>query len=93
METAATALSELAKGTLSRPKQEEDEWDVFGRDVANSIRSLGNVHWQQRVKFAVQSAIFQGTEQARHMTTSASDLHSGFNNPHDAFGVFKKCLY
>ena len=37
METAATALSELAKGTLSSPKQEEDEWDVFGRDVANSM--------------------------------------------------------
>ena len=83
METAATALNKLAKGTLSSPKQEEDEWDVFGGDVANSIRSLGNVHWQRRVKFAVQSAIFQGTEQARPMTTSASDLHYGFNNPHD----------
>ena len=35
------------------------------------------------MKLAVQSAIFQGTEQARRMTTSASDLHHGFNNPHD----------
>ena len=33
METAATARSELAKGTLSSPKQEEDEWDIFGETL------------------------------------------------------------
>ena len=31
METAASALTELAKGA----DHKEDEWDVFGRDVAN----------------------------------------------------------
>ena len=72
METAATALSELAKEakesketTSSNLAKEEDEWDVFGRDVANSIRALGNSDWQRRVKFAVQTAIFQTTEQQR----------------------------
>ena len=32
-----TALCELAKKKLSSPKQEEDEWDVFKRNVTNSI--------------------------------------------------------
>ena len=36
-----------------------------------------------REKFPIQSAIFQGTEQTRHMTASAYGLHYGFNNPHD----------
>ena len=58
-------------------------WDVFGRDIANSTRSFGSVHWQRREKFPIQSAIFQGTEQTRHMTASAYGLHYGFNNPHD----------
>ena len=34
METAATALTELAKDADNK----EDEWDALGRDVANSLR-------------------------------------------------------
>ena len=50
METAANALTHMSN-------QE---------DVANSLRSLNNPDWQRRAKFAVQTAIFQVTEKARH---------------------------
>ena len=39
MDTAASALSEQAKGAASSSK-EDDEWDIFGRVVANSIRAI-----------------------------------------------------
>ena len=60
LESAASALNEIAKSTST-----EDEWDVFGKDVANSLRSLPNKDLQRRVKFAIQSAIFQTTEPPR----------------------------
>ena len=58
METAATPLTELAKDADNK----EDEWDVFGRDVANSLRSLQNKNLQRRVKFSIQSTLFQASE-------------------------------
>ncbi|XP_068678679.1 uncharacterized protein [Montipora foliosa] len=58
METAATALTELATDADNK----EDEWDVFGRDVANSLRSLQNKDLQRRVKFSIQSTLFQASE-------------------------------
>ena len=58
-EKAASALSVMAKESTEH--SEEDEWEVFGKDVANSLRSLENVEVQRRVKFAIQTAIFQGT--------------------------------
>jgi hypothetical protein len=60
METAATALTEMAKDADNKVK--EDEWDIFGRDVANSIRSLENRDLQRRVKFSIQTALFQASE-------------------------------
>ena len=39
MDTAASALSELAKGAASSSK-EDDEWDMFGRDDANSTCAI-----------------------------------------------------
>lgn len=63
MDTKASALSELAKGAASSSK-EDDEWDIFGRDVANSIRAIKSEDLQRREKFAVQTAIFQTTEHA-----------------------------
>ena len=63
MDTKASALSELAKGAASSSK-EDDEWDIFGRDVANSIRAIKSEDLRRRAKFAVQTAIFQTTEHA-----------------------------
>ncbi|XP_068752661.1 uncharacterized protein [Montipora capricornis] len=62
LESATSALNQLAKNAASAP---EDEWDIFGKDVASSIRHLGDKDLQRRVKFAVQSAIFQATEPPR----------------------------
>ena len=58
METAATALTELAKYADNK----EDEWDVFGRDVANSLRRLQNKDLQGIVKFSIQSTIFHASQ-------------------------------
>lgn len=60
LESAASALNEIAKSSST-----EDHWDVFGKDVANSLRSLPNKDLQRQVKFAIQSAIFQTTEPPR----------------------------
>ena len=60
LETAANALKDLAQA--SSTEEVEDEWDIFGKDVANSLRNLGDRNLQRKVKFAVQSAIFQATE-------------------------------
>ena len=62
MESAATALNRIAKGVSS---DDEDEWTTFGKDVANSLRGLPDKDMQRRVKFAVQSAIFQTSEPRR----------------------------
>ena len=56
METAANALTQLT----NREDEEQDEWDIFGKDVANSLRGLKNPDWQRRAKFAA------ATEKARH---------------------------
>ena len=76
METAATALNELAKGAKV-PEKVDDEWDIFGRDVANSIRGINNNDLRRRLKYNIQSAIFQTTEQEhnpqapQHMPSSS----------------------
>ena len=54
METAANALTQLT----NHEDDEQDEWDIFGKDVANSLRALKNPDWQRRAKFAIQTAIF-----------------------------------
>ena len=59
LETAANALRDLAQA--SSTEEVEDEWDIFGKDVANSLRNLGDRNLQRKVKFAVQSAIFQAS--------------------------------
>lgn len=61
LKSATSTLNQLAKNAVSAP---EDEWDIFGKDVA--IRHLGNKDLQRRVKFVVQSAIFQATEPPRN---------------------------
>ena len=60
LETAANALRDLAQA--SSTEEVEDEWDIFGKGVANSLRNLGDRNLHGKVKFAVQSAIFQATE-------------------------------
>jgi hypothetical protein len=62
METAANALTYLS----NQADDELDEWDIFGKDVANSLRALNNPDWQRRAKFAIQTAIIPVTEKARH---------------------------
>ena len=64
METAATTLTDLVKGAKA-PSSVNDEWEIFRKDVANSIWAIKNVELQRYVKFATQSsAIFQTTQQA-----------------------------
>eukprot|EP00794_Sanderia_malayensis_P010569 gene10569-11690_t len=89
MEKAASALSDLAKGaTNETPNNEkkEDEWDVFGRDVANTIRGLGNTDWQRRVKFAIQTAIFQTVEEQRSLSQQQAANYNYFNRQENSGG-------
>ena len=70
MEKAAAALSGIAKNVSECPTTavSDDEWDVFGRDVANTLRGIESKDCQRRVKFAIQTAIFQTIEQQQSMT-------------------------
>ena len=89
METAASALSDHAKGAKSSPKK-NNEWEVFGRDVANSIRAINSVGLQRRVKFAIQSAIFQTTEQARPSVPQVPQPSTHASNPYICFNTFQE---
>ena len=40
-------------------QKQEDSFDIFGRDIANEIRSLDNTNPQRWVKFKIQEIIFQ----------------------------------
>lgn len=62
LESATSALNQLTKNAASA---QEDQWDIFGKDVASSLRGLEDKDLQRRVKFAVQTAIFQATEPPR----------------------------
>ena len=70
MEKAAAALSDIAKNVSECPTTavSDDEWDVFGRDVANTLRGIESKDCQRRVKFAIQTATFQTIEQQQSMT-------------------------
>ena len=78
LESAATALTQIAKGSSS----DEDEWNVFGRDVANSLRGLADKDQQRRVKFAIQSAIFQSTEPVHRPYPTFNFHDEPFNYTH-----------
>lgn len=62
LHSATSALNQVAKNAASAP---DDEWEIFGKDVANAIRGVADKDLQRRVKFAIQSAIFQATEPPR----------------------------
>ena len=78
METAANALSNLANSSTI-----EDEWDIFGKDVANSIRSLRSVHLQRKAKFAIQQVLFKVSDSATALPAGQSIQYSQVNA--DAF--------
>ncbi len=90
MEKAASALADLAKGatnvTHANNEKKEVRWDVFGRDVANTIRGLGNTDWQRRVKFAIQTAIFQTLEERRSLSQQQAANYNHFNNRQENSG-------
>lgn len=48
MGTAANAPSHSAKEST-----EDDEWDVFEKDIANSLGALELAEWQRRAKYAI----------------------------------------
>ena len=48
-ETAANALTQLT----NQEDDEQDEWDIFGKDVANSLRALKNPDWQRRANYSL----------------------------------------
>ena len=80
METAANALSNLANSSTK-----EDEWDIFGKDVANSIRSLRSVNLQRKAKFAVQQVLFKVSDSATAFPAGQSIQYSQVNGDADAF--------
>ena len=80
METAANALSNLANSSTT-----EDEWDIFGKDVANSIRSLKSVHLQRKAKFAIQQVLFKVSDSATALPAGQSIQYSQVNADADAF--------
>lgn len=86
METAALGLNELAKGAKAPPVQ-NDQWDVFGQDVANSLREIKDPELQRRVKFAIQAAIFQTTEQAKQQQQQTTPQSS---SPYVCFNTFQE---
>ena len=53
MENAATALANLA----STAQEVEEEWDIFGKDVAMTIRNM-DVAQRKKAKFSVQQALY-----------------------------------
>ena len=82
METAAIALTALTKDADNK----ENEWDVFGRDLANSLRSLQNKDLQRRVKFSIQSTLFQASESVdfrQPVQPQAGYIHNNY------FGSYK----
>ena len=50
------ALQVLRK---SNNQKQEDSFDIFGKHIANKIRSLDNANAQRWVKFKIQETIFQ----------------------------------
>lgn len=77
METAANALADIANN-----KDEEDEWNVFGRDVANSLRSIENTFVQRQVKFAIQTAIFQASSQPEEPSRPLMPMQHNYYGDH-----------
>ena len=49
------ALQVLRK---SKNQKQEDSFDMFGKHIANEIRSLDNANAQRWVKFKIQEIIF-----------------------------------
>ena len=80
METAANTLSNLENSSTT-----EDEWDIFGKDVANSIRSLRSVHLERKAKFAVQQVLFKVSDSATALPAGQSIQYSQVNADADAF--------
>ena len=83
LESAASALNKIAKGSSS---DGDDEWDVFGRDVANLLRGLSDKDQQRREKFAIQSARLRSTEPAHRpiypiSSYNLQDQHFGYTLP------------
>ena len=50
------ALQVLRK---SNNQKQEDSFDIFGKHIANKIRSLDNANAQRWVKFKIQETIFE----------------------------------
>ena len=76
LESADTALNKIAKGASS---DNDDEWDTFGKDFANSLRRLTDKELQRRVKFADQSAIFQTSEPRRPTYPPYNYTHESYH--------------
>ena len=81
METAAPALSDLAKEAKeSTGYNNEDEWDILGKDVANTLRPIVDEDCQRRVKFAIQTDVFKSMEQQRVVAQSQVTSYDYFSN-------------
>ena len=73
MESATDALQDLAKGALRPGKI--DEWDDFGKDIANTIRGLDTKSLQRKAKFAVQQVLFQVPEHPSMLPYPMFQIH------------------
>ena len=72
MEKAAAALSDIARNVNECPTtavRDDNEWNVFGRDVANTLRGIEKAKVaREESNFAIETAIFQTIEQQQSMT-------------------------
>ena len=56
MESAAASAS--LENLASSAQAIEDEWELFGREVASTVRNLEPKSLQRRATFAVQQTLF-----------------------------------
>lgn len=57
---------------MNEPKQQEDQWDIFSKFVANEIRNLANPQQQHQLKREIQKTILNFCEK---VGTSIISIH------------------
>ena len=80
-ETVFEALQVLRK---SNNQKQDDPFDIFGKHIANEIRSLDNINAQRWVKFKIQESIFQAQFNTHVPTQITKSNVSSFTAPQRA---------
>ena len=75
------ALQVLRK---SNNQKQEDSFDIFGKHIANEIRSLDNANAQRWEKFKIQEIIFQAQFNPHVQTQMTNSNLDSFTTPQRA---------